>query len=287
MIQQRHIAFPPDGPPVGGGSDSPFPPADLDPPSPTDGVSRLLPSWLGGSSAAPSAADASGSGLLSGILTELSSMLGQIIGLFGGSPPSSNSGTPQTFYQNASASSQGDPHLAFSGTSAAGGTQQARFDSMTAQPDLLDSDSFTGGYTIATTATAPDARGVTYNQSASVTTNFGATTIALDNAGNASIVQNGQTTALQDGASIDLGQGEVVTRGNDGAVQIADYAPNGGSISTTLRDNGSGVDVAVQAGGVDLGGALPTAATSPAPSPSPSPPRWSQPLPVRPTPARQ
>lgn len=279
MIQQRQIAFPPDflaegGSNGGAGID------DAAAPAPLDGVTSSLPPWAAGFGAS-SASPIPGGGILSGILGELSSMLSQIIALFGGGA-AQGSASPQTFYQQASGSSAGDPHLAFDGTTRAGAQAHARFDSMQSQNDLLDSDSFTGGYRVATTVTPPNAQGVTYNQSAVVTTDFGGTAVSLDASGAARILEDGSSTALSDGASIDLGNGELVSRGTDGAVSVTDYSASGGSISTTMRDNGPGVDVAVQANGVDLGGAL--AAATP---PSPPPPRWGEPVPASTRPAQR
>lgn len=171
---------------------------------------------------------------------------------------------PQTYYQNATASSTGDPHLAFNGTNQSGGNDQTHFDSMTSHTGLLDSDSFTGGYTISTVATQPNANGITYNQKASITTNFGQTEVTLEKDGDAYLAQNGRRYEIAKGSSVDLGNGESVARNNDGSLVVTDWAGQGGRITTTLSLNGSGVDVNGQANAVDLGGDLVTTVRSPA-----------------------
>lgn len=190
---------------------------------------------------------------LLGIIQQLftmAGMSGMLSGMFG------NSQSPQQHFQNANASSTGDPHLAFNGTTGSGSNQQAHFDSMSDHNDLLDSDSFAGGYNISTTVTQPAANGVTYNQQATISTNFGGTQVSLDRNGNATIVQNGQTTSLTNGQTVFLEGGETVTRNSDGSVVLRDDNGMGGTIATTLTENGQGVDVNVQANNVDLGGDL-------------------------------
>ncbi|HKU66748.1 MAG TPA: hypothetical protein VJP85_03135 [Candidatus Baltobacteraceae bacterium] len=187
---------------------------------------------------------------LLGIVQQLLSMLG-MGGMFGGF-----SGSAEQYFQSANGSSAGDPHLAFSGTAAGGSNQQTHFESMTSHGDLLDSDSFGGGYQVSTSVTAPGVNGVTFNERATVSTNFGDTQVSLDRSGAATISQNGQTISLANGQSLSLGNGETVTRGSDGSLVIRSDNGMGGSITTTLRDNGQGVDVAAQAQNVDLGGDL-------------------------------
>lgn len=194
---------------------------------------------------------------ISGILSQLAGIISQLLSMLGlsfGNAQAANQ--PQTYFSNATASSTGDPHLAFQGTAANGASQQTRFDSMVNHRDLLESSSFAGGYRVATKVTKPDARGVTYNREATVSTGFGQTQIELDNQGNASIRENGQTRAIAKGQNIDLGNGERVARNADGSLQIVDANGMGGSITTLLTQNGSGVDVSVQSQNVDLGGDL-------------------------------
>jgi hypothetical protein len=196
------------------------------------------------------------SGLMS-IISQLMSVVQQLMSMIGlGGSAFGNTQGPEQLFQNANAASTGDPHLSFSGTNGSGATQQSHFDSMVGHSDLLDSDSFTGGYQISTNVTQPGANGVDYNQQATVSTNFGQTQVSLDNAGNATILQNGQAASLAPGQSAALGNAETVTRNADGSVVIADDNGMGGTISTTLRGNGQGVDVTSQASGVDLGGDL-------------------------------
>jgi len=230
--------------------------------SPNDAISRLMPPLLD-----PLGVGSAVAGGLSPILQSLGGLLQQLSRALGGSGNSNGYGgsaryggncagapcanAPQQYFGNASASSTGDPHLAFSGN----GTN-AHWDSMNGHADLLDSNSFNGGFQLSTQTTTPNANGVTYNGSASVATHNGNTRVTLDNAGNATIDRNGQAFALQNGQSYDLGGGERVSRGADGSVDITERNAHGGSIDTTLRDNGQGVDVDVQARNVGLGGDL-------------------------------
>lgn len=197
-------------------------------------------------------------GGISSLLSQLSKYLTQ---------GQSSNGEQQ--YANASASSNGDPHLSFNGTAQNGTTADQHWDSMASHPDLLDSDSFNGGYRVSTQTTAPDANGVTYNGSASVTTRNGGACVSLDNAGNATIDRNGNVTSIADGQRLSLGNGEFASRANDGSLTIGDRNAQGGSISTTLKDNGQGVDVSTQASNVDLGGYLVNGSKQSAPAPAP------------------
>ncbi|MGZ3546948.1 MAG: hypothetical protein ACXWNZ_01310 [Vulcanimicrobiaceae bacterium] len=199
---------------------------------------------------------ASQSGGWSGIMTQLMNVMGEITAMiasaFGGFQ---SQGAGQRFFQNASGSSTGDPHLAFTGTNA-GGTSASHFDSMHGHENLLDSDSFNGGFRISTQVTEPSTNGVTWNQSASVTTDGGATQVSLDKNGVATIAQFGEQIGIADGQTIDLGNGESVSRAQDGSLTIVESNGQGGRITATLRDNGNGVDVGAQAQNVDLGGYL-------------------------------
>lgn len=187
-----------------------------------------------------------------GMLAQLRSIVQQLLMMLG--LGSAQGG--QQYFTSANASSTGDPHLSFTGTGTDGSHAQAHYDSMTGHSDLLDSASFAGGYQISTSVTQPAANGVTYNQQATVSTGFGSTQVSLDRNGNATIVRDGQTTSLANGQSFDLGSGEVVTRDTDGSVAIRDDNGMGGTIVTTLSENGQGVDVNVQANNVGLGGDL-------------------------------
>lgn len=192
-----------------------------------------------------------------GMVSQLMSVLQQLLSMLGltagGVQPQTG---PQMYFSNATASSTGDPHLAFDGTDANGAAQHARFDSMTGHENLLDSPSFAGGYRLATHVTQPAANGVTYNRDATIFTNFGRTQVTLDAAGNASVLEDGARRSLSAGQSLDLGNGERVTRYADGSLEILDRNALGGSIATRLSENGAGVDVNVQSRSVDLGGDL-------------------------------
>lgn len=156
-------------------------------------------------------------------------------------------GDNEQYYTNASGGSNGDPHLSFNGSA---------WDNMGSQPDLLHSDSIPGGFQISTQTTPPQANGVTYNQNATVTTNNGQTQVSLDKNGNATITQNGNSYNIQPGATYDLGNGETVQRNANGSLAITCTNGSGGQVTTTMTQNGNGVDVNAQANNVDLGGAL-------------------------------
>ncbi len=194
---------------------------------------------------------------LQGMLQQLMAMLQQLLG---GTQGGFQNDSPQQYFQNADGTSLGDPHLNFNGTNGRGSTEQAQFDSMSAHSDLLDSDSFAGGYRLSTTPTTPNANGVTYNQRATVTTNFGNTQVCMDRDSGASIVQNGQTSQMAVGESYDLGNGETALLGRDGTLSVTQTNASGGSVTTTMRQNGNGVDVRTHAHDVSLGGDLAEAA---------------------------
>ncbi len=189
------------------------------------------------------------------IFSQLIGIIQQLLSSFGLGFGSQTQGA-QTYFGNATASSLGDPHLAFNGTDDSGKAHDAHFDSMQAHKDLLDSASFTGGYRLSTAVTQPGANGVTYNRKATVATNFGNTRVSLDNAGNATVASDGQTLSVANGQTIDLGDGETVSRNADGSLVVTDQNALGGTITTRLSENGSGVDVNVEARNVDLGGDL-------------------------------
>jgi hypothetical protein len=175
---------------------------------------------------------------------------------YGGSsyPPGCGTGTPgcpqygnEQYYGSATGASQGDPHLSFNGNT---------WNSMVSQPNLLQSNSFPGGYQISTQVTPPSANGVTHNQCATISMNGGATTVSLNNQGQASIQDNGQNVSISPGQSIQLGNGESVTCNQNGSLTVLAQNGNGGQISTTLTQAEGGVNVNVSAQNVDLGGTL-------------------------------
>lgn len=213
---------------------------------------------------------AGGGGMLGSLINEIMQILQELLGLAGqggtGSFPGGSGGLignnpvhvpgGESYFTSAHATSAGDPHLSFNGTDQYGNQTTGKYDSMVGHADLLDSNSFTGGYKISTSVTAPNAEGKTYNQQATVTTDAGGTSISLDRNGNALVTENGHQFALADGQSMNLGNGETVRRNAAGVVTVSDYDAQGGSIVTTLKDGEHGVDVGVKANGVDLGGDL-------------------------------
>ncbi|MFN2527630.1 MAG: hypothetical protein ABR584_02825 [Candidatus Baltobacteraceae bacterium] len=206
------------------------------------------------------------------LIQQLMGLLQQLLGTAGGisqGPP------PENFYNDATASSTGDPHLAFGGTRANGQAQNAHFDSMSSHNDLVDSDSFAGGYQVSTQVTTPNANGVTSNQSATVTTNYGATQVSLDRSANASITENGQAVSISAGQTLDLGNGETVTKNNDGSLSVIGVNGQGGTINTTLRATGGGVDVTTTAHNVDVGGDIVNGSQQ---TPQPQPIVWENPM---------
>jgi hypothetical protein len=235
--------------------------------SPTgDNISRFAPPWPGesgmfsgyGQGSAGVSSIAGLFGPLMGMLQQLMQMLQSLMGYGcnapygpGGCPPYGNIGAPpggnERFFQNASGSSDGDPHLSFNG---------ARWNNMSSQPDLLNSDSFDGGFRISTQVTPPNAKGVTWNQSATVALNNGATTIGMTDSGQASITSYGQSLSIAPGQTMALGNGESVTYEENGSLRISAQNGSGGNIETTLTPEGKGVNVDVTAHDVDLGGTL-------------------------------
>ncbi len=177
-------------------------------------------------------------------------------------------GTQETYFSNATASSWGDPHDTFNGTNASGQTMKGSWDNMHSHADLLDSNSFAGGYRVSTQVTPPNAQGVTMNQSASIATASGNTLVSLNASGQYQITSYGNNVTLQPGQTAQLGGGESVTLNGDGSLTVSDTNASGGQISTTLKTNGNGgVDVNAQASGVDLGGYLVSRGDNPRPQP--------------------
>jgi hypothetical protein len=127
---------------------------------------------------------------------------------------------------------------------------------MQSQPDLLNSDSFAGGYKISTQSTPPNGKGVTWNQSATVSLNDGATRISMNNDGQATITNYGQSIQISRGQTLQLGDGESVTCEENGSLRVCAQNGTGGRIDTTLTAQDHGVNVDVSAHDVDLGGAL-------------------------------
>lgn len=217
-------------------------------PAAADAISRYLPPWLNPGSSSDPMSPFGGFALYGagGLFGMIANLLQQLASMLRGNTGSGQN-ADERFFNSATGSSTGDPHLAFN---------DKHWDDMTSHPDLLHSDSFSGGYRLSTDVTAPNANGVTLNRSASIETHFGRTSVSLDNTGNAAIDDDGRRITLQPGTTIDLGDGETVARNQDGSLQVTDANDAGGSVTTTLRTVGGGVDVSVSAQNVDLGGDL-------------------------------
>lgn len=127
---------------------------------------------------------------------------------------------------------------------------------MASQPNLLSSNSIPGGFQVSTQATPPNAQGVTWNQSATIALNNGATTIGLSNSGQPSIASAGQPVSIAPGQTLQLGNGETVACDPNGSLRVTVRNGAGGQITTTLSAQGRGVNVDVSAHNVELGGAL-------------------------------
>ena len=198
--------------------------------------------------------------LLNGLVAALSSLVDGLAGLLQGAGTPAGGSAPaaaQSFFRNASASSVGDPHDAFSGTTGAGRSVSARWDDMLGHDDLLSSDSFSGGYRVSTSPTQPGPGGVTQNGGATVSVADGAASATLNHDGSYAVTVQGRKLTLETGRPTPLGSGATATLNADGSLRIDDRTAEGGELSTTLKANGTGgVDVASDARGVDLGGYL-------------------------------
>jgi hypothetical protein len=260
-----------------------------------DNISRFLPPSLDEGDVSSPYGENYGSlqglfGPLMGVLQQLMQMLQSLMGYggnspygsggcspygSGGCPPNGNGSCPpngnERYFQNATGSSDGDPHLSFNGT---------RWNNMTSQPDLLNSNSFAGGFRISTQVTPPNAKGVSWNQSATVSLNNGATTVSMNNQGEASITSYGQSVSISRGQTVQLGEGESVTYEQNGSLMVNAQNGNGGRIETTLSPEAKGVNVDVTAHDVDLGGALVKGFEHGQPSPTPIPGPISGPVPT-------
>ena len=248
-------------------------------PAAGDNISRFVPPWLNNGGAEPAYGEAAYNnpslqglfGPLMGILQQLMQMLQSLMGNGGYGSCQPRNG--ERFFQNATGSSDGDPHLSFNG---------AQWTAMASQPDLLNSRSFPGGYRVSTQATPPNAKGISWNQSATVSLNNGATTITMNNNGEPSVTSYGQTLSIGRGQTLELGDGESVKCEQNGALRVTAQNAQGGQISTTLSVRGNGVDVDATAHDVELGGALVNGyegQPGPGPLPGPFPMPWADPIP--------
>jgi hypothetical protein len=258
-------------------------------PAAGDDISRFVPPWLNDGASA----SAGLFGPLMGMLQQLMQMLQSLMGggngssyggngssyggngsSYGGNGSNGSVGGCQPynherFFQNATGSSDGDPHLSFNG---------AKWNSMASQPDLLNSKSFAGGYRVSTQATPPNAKGVTWNQSATISLNNGATTVSLNDNGEPSITSYGHPLSIARGQTIGIGNGESVSCEQNGSLRVTAENGRGGQIMTTLTAHDKGVDVNVTAHDVDLAGAL-VNGNEGQPSPGPFPGPWPGPYP--------
>lgn len=202
---------------------------------------------------------------IAGILTGLVSLLQQLVGSFlnqnqaQSSPqrqPCTANGQQQRF-ENVDVSSTGDPHLAAVGTrEGAGGANavDAHWDSMSSQNDLVHSTQIDGGYRVSTAVTQPGANGVTWNQSATVHANFDQDAITMNRDGSFAVFDNGNEVRLGKGESAVLSGGETVSENQDGSLLVSARDATGGTIATTLRSTGQGVDVTTHAHEIAVGG---------------------------------
>jgi hypothetical protein len=231
-----------------------------------DAISRLVPPWLS-QGAMQNPAQTALFGPLPGLMQQMMQMLQWMMSSLQGAPYGSGASCTapgnEQFFGSASGASQGDPHLSFNGN---------KWNSMASQPDLLDSDCIPGGLRVSTQVTPPNAKGVAWNRSATVSLNNGATTVSLDRDGQATIQNLGQNVAVAPGQTVSLGNGASVTRNANGSLSVVAQNGSGGQITTTLGVNGQGVDVSVSAQNVDLGGTLVNAAQTPTPPQPPVPP---------------
>lgn len=173
-------------------------------------------------------------------------------------PAPGQSGSPDSWYDLASGSSVGDPHLSFNG-STGGGDPSAKWNDMGSQHDLVDANrSFFGGYRISTQATTPDSNGVTYNKSATIHTGNGRDNVTMGAGGKVTVDEDGHKVQLQKGQSMTLSSGAKVTENKDGSVTVTDNNHQGGQMSSTLSWNGKGVDVNFNSSNCYLGGELPS-----------------------------
>ncbi len=247
-------------------------PGYLSPQAP-DGIAR--PWWTSGTSAGTGTAGGQLGGLfggsnaangsIAGILTGLVSLLQQLVGSF------LSQNQPQTQpqygncagagvqrpFENVDVASAGDPHLGVVGTTdgpGGGNAIDAHWDSMSSQNDLVHSTQIDGGYRVSTAVTQPGANGVTWNQSATVHANFDQDAVTMNRDGSFAIYDNGSAVQLGKGESATLSGGETVSENQDGSLLVSARSATGGTIATTLRANGGGVDVSTHAHEIAVGG---------------------------------
>ena len=162
-------------------------------------------------------------------------------------------GQPSQHVDQASGSSWGDPHQSFNGSN--GSNQMSgKADNMGSLSDLVDANrSINGGYQVSTQTSAPDDKGITYNNSASVKFGNGNDSVTMGQGGAVTVSSGDRSMQLQKGQSGTL-DGATISEDQNGVVTIADKNDQGGSISTSLAWNGKGVDANFTASNIDLGG---------------------------------
>lgn len=186
-------------------------------------------------------------------------MIGQLVSsLFAANAPAR-----QRVFADADFSSTGDPHLAETGTYADGTRASAHFDSMVAHEDLLDAGSVAGGYRVSTTVTPANAHGITWNASATVHANDDRDAVTMNADGSVAIRDAGEAVTLAKGQTLTLSGGETVTENADGSLVVGASDGFGGSMSTTVRTNGTGVDISTHAHGIAVGGDIVTGTAAP------------------------
>ncbi len=214
-----------------------------------DGVSR--PWWQQSSGPLPSITPNGNTyDFVQSIIGQIQNWLSQLFGATQQTGPSQQA-------VDATLSSTGDPHLAETGTVAANGANASvdtHFDSMVSHHDLVDSNAVPGGYRVSTQVTAPAANGVTYNQSATVHTGFGQDEVTMNRDGSFAITDHGNAVTLSSGQTTTLSAGETVASNTDGSLTVTATDGNGGTIATTMRATGSGVDVTTHAQNIMIGG---------------------------------
>ncbi len=215
-------------------------------------------------------ASSASAGSIAGIITGLVSLLQQLVGSFlkqtQSQPQNQNPaqtqnqnctqpGAQQQRFEDVDVSSTGDPHLAAVGTrEGGGGGVDAHWDSMASQNDLVHSTQIDGGYRVSTSVTQRGANGVTSNQSATVHANFDQDAVTMNRDGSFGVYDNGQEVRLNKGESAVLSGGEMVSENQDGSLLVSARSATGGTIATTLRATGAGVDVTTHAHEIAVGG---------------------------------
>jgi hypothetical protein len=219
---------------------------------------------IGGLFGSSSAANGSIAGLITGLIGLLQQLVGSFLNQSQNQTPAQNTTQPQNRdcsgggvgqrFENVDVSSTGDPHLAAVGTREGGGAVDAHWDSMASQNDLVHSSQIDGGYRVSTAVTPAGANGVTSNQSATVHANFDQDAVTMNRDGSFAVYDNGAEVRLGKGESAVLSGGETVSENQDGSLVVGARSAVGGTIATTLRATGAGVDVTTHAHDIAVGG---------------------------------